>query len=199
MPFSGCLLHNHLLMSDKLKWDKRYDTNEMAGVGEPSSFLYTNAESLPAGGLALDIAAGQGRNSVFLAKRGLNVIALDISTRALEKCISLARASNVRIEVAAVDLTSFIIPPKSFDVIVNFNYLQRDLAAGIIEGLKPGGLLVFETMTTDYLRYRPDFNPDYLLGRGELVQMFRGLRLIKYREAILQTRAVASLLARKPE
>ena len=105
----------------------------------------------------------------------------------------------MQIEAAAVDLTSFIIPPKAFDVIVNFNYLQRDLASGIIEGLKPGGLLVFETMTMDYLRYKPDFNPDFLLRPGELVQMFRGLHLIKYRESILQTRAVASLMARKPE
>ena len=186
-------------MSDKAKWDERYNTNEMIGGPEPSSFLYRNAEILPARGLALDIAAGQGRNSVFLAKRGLNVIALDISTRALEKCIGFARASSVRIEAAAVDLTSFIIPQKAFDVIVNFNYLQRNLAPGIIEGLKPGGLLVFETMTRDYLRYKPDFNPDFLLRRGELVQMFRGLQLIKYRESVSQTRAVASLLARKPE
>ena len=186
-------------MSDKLKWDKRYDTNEMIGGSAPSSFLYSNAESLPASGLALDIAAGQGRNSVFLAKRGLTTIALDISIRALEKCISLARASNVQIEAAAVDLTSFNIPSKAFDVIVNFNYLQRSLTPEIIAGLKPGGLLVFETMTMDYLRYKPDFNSDFLLRPGELVQMFRGLHLIKYRESILQTRAVASLIARKPE
>ncbi len=186
-------------MSDKTKWDKRYDTNEMIGGSAPSSFLACNAESLPASGLALDIAAGQGRNSVFLAKRGLTTIALDISTRALEKCISLARASSVQIEAAALDLTSFIIPPKTFDVIVNFNYLQRNLAPGIIRGLKPGGLLVFETMTMNYLRYRPDFNSDFLLRPGELVQMFRGLHLIKYRESVSQTRAVASLIARKPE
>ena len=185
-------------MSDKAKWDKRYDTNEVIGGPGPSSFLYGNAEILPASGLALDIAAGQGRNSIFLAKRGLDVVALDISIRALEKCISLARAASVRIEAAAVDLTSFIIPPKAFDVIVNFNYLQRDLAAGIVQGLKPGGLLVFETMTVDYLRYKPDFNPDFLLRPGELVQMFRGLHLIKYRESVLQTRAVAGLVARKP-
>src|ERR1044072_521407 len=180
-------------MSDKTKWDKRYDTNEIVGGSAPSSFLYSNAESLPASGLALDIAAGQGPNSVFLAQRGLTTIALDISTRALEKCISFARASNVQIEAAAVDLTSFIIPSKAFDVIVNFNYLQRSLTPGIIRGLQPGAVLVFETMTMDYLRYRPDFNPDFLLRPGELLQMFRDLRLIKYRESVLQTRAVASL------
>ncbi|MGA9769430.1 MAG: methyltransferase domain-containing protein [Blastocatellia bacterium] len=186
-------------MSDKTKWDKRYDTTDVIGGSEPSSFLYSNAESLPTSGLALDLAAGQGRNSVFLAKRGLNTIALDISVRGLETGIRLARASRLQIEAAAVDLTKFSIPPKTFDVIINFNYLQRDLASAIILGLKPGGLLVFETMTTDYRRFKPDFNPDFLLRPGELVQMFRGLHLIKYRESILQTRAVASLMARKPE
>lgn len=187
-------------MSDKTKWDKRYDTNEMIGGSVPASFLYSNAEVLPPGGSALDIAAGQGRNSVFLAKRGLNTIALDISTRALETCFGFARNNGVKIEAAAVDLTTFDIPPGTFDVIVNINYLQRGLAPGIIEGLKPGGVLIFETMTIDYLRYRPDFNPDFLLRRGELVQMFRGLHLLRYRESILQAgRPVASLMAKKPE
>jgi SAM-dependent methyltransferase len=186
-------------MSDKIKWDNRYSTNERIGGSEPSSFLYRNAESLPVSGQALDLAAGEGRNTVFLAKLGLNALALDISIRALEKSLRLARDNSVEIEAAAVDLTTFVIPPNTFDVIININYLQRDLASGIIAGLKPGGLLMFETMTIDFLRYKPGFNPDFLLGRGELVRMFRGLHLIKYRESILQTRAVASLIARKSE
>lgn len=186
-------------MSDKIKWDKRYNTNELIGGSEPSSFLYRNAESLPASGQALDLAAGEGRNSVFLARRGLNALALDISTRALEKGLRLARDNSVQIEVAVVDLTTFVIPPNAFDVVINFNYLQRDLAPGIIAGLKPGGLLMFETMTIDFLRCKPEFNPDFLLNRGELLRMFRGLHLIKYRESLSQTRAVASLIARKPE
>jgi tellurite methyltransferase len=186
-------------MSGRIKWDKRYDTDGLIGGSEPSSFLYRNAEMLPARGQALDLAAGEGRNSIFLARRGLNAMALDISIRALEKSLRFARESGVEIQAAVVDLTTFVIPPNAFDVIINFNYLQRDLAPGIIAGLRPGGLLVFETMTTDFLRRKPDFNPDFLLRRGELVRMFRALNLIKYRESSPQTRAVASLLARKPE
>jgi hypothetical protein len=99
------------------------------------------------------------------------------------------------------DLNSFVIPAGTFDVVINFNYLQRDLAPHIAAALKPGGVLIFETLTVDHLRHKPDFSPDYLLNRGELLRMFRGLHLIKYREAEIQARhsarAVASLLAMK--
>ena len=92
-------------------------------------------------------------------------------------------------------------PPDAFDVIVVFNYLQRGMMPEIISGLKPGGLLIFEAMTTGQLRWKPDFNPDYLLKPGELVQFCKGLHLIKYREADIPSgqslRSVASLVARK--
>ena len=190
-------------MSDRIKWDERYDTDGLTCGSEPSEFLSSNADYLPSSGLALDLAAGEGRNSIFLAGRGLEVVALDISVRGLEKCLRAARQKNAPVEAAAVDLRAFVFPARMFDAIVVFNYLQRELAAGMISGLKPGGLLVYETMSVDTLPFRPDFNPDFLLRRGELVQIFRGLRIIKYREAILQAngsmRGVASLIASKPE
>lgn len=188
-------------MSDKAKWDARYEKSDLARESEPAEFLLSNARYLPARGLALDLAAGEGRNSVFLAERGLDVIALDISRRGLEKCLRIARKRQVSVEAAAVDLRAFPLPRKIFDVVVVFNYLQRNLAKDIIEGLKPGGLLIYETMTTDMLKFRPEFNPDFLLRHGELFNMFRELRVIKYREAILRSnsskRALASLIASK--
>jgi SAM-dependent methyltransferase len=190
-------------MSDKIKWDERYDTNDLICGAEPSEFLYSNADYLPTTGLALDLAAGEGRNSVFLAERGLEVIALDISVRGLKKCLRIARERKAPVEAVAADLRTCVLTPQAFDAIVVFNYLNRELAPAIIMGLKPGGLLVFETMTVDTLAFRPGFNADLLLSRGELVQMFRELRIIKYREAVLQTasstRAVASLVASKPD
>jgi tellurite methyltransferase len=190
-------------MSERAKWDERYGASDLICRAAPSAFLYSNAECLPTSGLALDLAAGEGSNSIFLAERGLEAIALDISTRGLAKLVRVAREKRLAIMAAAFDLRAFDIPPDSFDVIVNFNYLQRDLSAGIIKGLKAGGLLMFETMTVDTLMFKPDFNPEYLLGRGELLEMFRELQTLKYRETTLQTdnspRSVASLVARKPD
>jgi len=189
------------MMSERAKWDERYAASGLISRAEPSKFLLSNAPWLPTSGLALDIASGEGRNSIFLAERGLETIALDISARALTKLARIARERRLSIMAAAFDLQAFDIPADSFDVVVNFNYLQRDLSSGIIKGLRAGGLLVFETRTVDALKFTPDLNPDYLLNRGELLEMFRGLQTLKYRETILQTdnspRGVASLVARK--
>lgn len=192
-------------MADRELWEKRYASPERIHGAEASEFLSANRELLPRRGLALDLAAGEGRNAIFLSKIGLNAIALDISVRALEKCLLLANEKSAPVEVAAVDLKRFDIPESHFDLIVNFNYLERGLAPKITAGLKPGGVVVFETLTTDHLRWKPDFNPDFLLGRGELARMFEGLHLIKYRETDLEIvtperasrRSVASLIARK--
>ncbi len=174
------------LMSDRQNWDTRYDCADFIHGVKASSFLLSNASILPDRGLALDLAAGEGRNSFFLAGLGLEVIAVDISLRALEKCLRVARDRGLRIYPVAADLNSLVIPAGVFDVVINFNYLQRDLAPHIAAALKPGGVLIFETLTTDHLRHKPEFNPEFLLNRGELLQMFRGLHLVKYREAEIQ-------------
>jgi SAM-dependent methyltransferase len=188
-------------MSDQDKWDKRYDTSQYIHGYGPSQYLYSNRGHLPASGLALDLAAGEGRNSVFLAHAGLEVIALDISIRALKKCLGLARETGCTVHVAAVDLDRFDIPAGKFDVIINFNYLQRRLSGQITRGLRPGGVLIFETLTDEHLKSSPDFNPEFLLARGELLETYRELRLIKYREASIsegaKARSVASLVAKK--
>jgi SAM-dependent methyltransferase len=188
-------------MTERSKWDERYNASHLINGTAPSDFLASVAGYLPQCGTAFDLAGGEGRNSIFLAERGLEVVAIDISMRALEKCLRIARERGVSVDAAAADLTQFVIPGNSLDVIVNFNYLERSLAAMIIDGLKPGGLLVFETLTEDHLKWKPDFNPQFLLKRGELLGVFRGLHLLKYRETDLvsptSARSVASLLAKK--
>lgn len=190
-------------MTNRRKWDKRYAAPGWVSRPTAAEFLMANAAYLPATGLALDLAAGEGRNAIFLAARGLEVVAVDFSIHALKKCLHRAREGNLRVAGIVADLERYVVPAETFDCIVNINYLQRDLAPAIIAGLRPGGLLVFETLTCDTLAYQPDFNADFLLKRGELMQMFRGLHLLKYRETRLPSkdsfRVVASLIARKPE
>jgi 2-polyprenyl-3-methyl-5-hydroxy-6-metoxy-1,4-benzoquinol methylase len=188
-------------MSDKERWQARYNTPDRVYSDKPAEFLRTNIHLLPDNGLALDIAAGEGRNSVFLAQHGLEVIALDISEHALQKCMALAGGRGIRVNAAVVDLANFLIPKESFDVIVNFNYLQRSLARQIIEGLKPAGWLLFETLTIEHLKWSPNFNPEFLLDTGELTRIFGDLEIIEYSESTIPSgqsfRSVASLAARK--
>lgn len=199
------MLHNAGVSerSDRARWESRYGGGNRPGGNEPAAYLRDHRDYLPPRGLACDLGAGQGRNAVFLAQHGLEVVAVDFSLAALDQCGVRAREHHVTLHRLAADLGNFPLPEGAFDCIINFNFLLRQLAPGIIAALKPGGVLIFETMTTDYLRFRPAFNPDFLLRPGELAEMFCGLRLVKYRETVLAgrdtSRAVASLIACKDQ
>jgi len=202
---TGVLLHNEAVsqQSERARWESRYAARAGLNASAPSDFLRDNRDQLPARGQACDLGAGEGRNAIFLAHQGLEVLAIDFSLGALEKCGTLAREQGVALHRVAADLSNFWLPDQTFDCIINFDFLLRQLAPRIIAALKTGGVLVFETMTTEYRRFKPGFNSDFLLQPGELIEMFRGLHLIKYRETVCETRnsfrAVASLIARKAE
>lgn len=183
--------------SDKSRWDSLYSRHKGYVFGkEPASYLVESLDQLPVG-RALDIAMGEGRNAVFLAKKGFEVVGVDISDVAVRKAKRLARENNVRIRTVTQDLNKYQIEPESFDVILVFYYLQRSLVPAIIKGLKKGGVVVFENNTIDQLKYDKTQNRDFLLQKGELKSMFRELEIVKYRETDDGKNAVASLVARK--
>ena len=184
---------------DALKWNARYRSGAEAAFEAPRDFLVAHAAHLPERGLALDIAMGLGGNAGFLIERGLRVIGVDVSEvgarRAKERWPSLM--------AAVLDLRQYRWPPCAFDVILNFYYCQRDLWPLYRLMLKPGGVLIMETLTIETLRTRPDYNPDFLLQPDELRQAFAGWEVLVYREGWLgkgnlSPRAVASLVARRP-
>jgi SAM-dependent methyltransferase len=129
-------------------------------------------------GRALDVAAGKGRNSIFLGKMGVEVAALDISHVALQGLHRFERVSPL-----CVDLDLFDIPQERYSLIVNIRFLNRRLFPQIIEGLCAGGVLIFETYLMGADPAHPDgHNRDYLLRRNELLRSFLPLRILYYRE-----------------
>ncbi len=185
---------------DRQRWDRKYDGPDYVYGTEPSRFLAEQIHLLPAAGRALDLAAGEGRNAVFLARRGLMVDAIDISTVGLAKAEMLAADHGVEIQTIAADLEHFSLPREAYDVVVVFNYLQRDLFEDIEAALKPGGVLVFETYTVAHLEIpgAHRMSRKYCLETGELQSAFAGLEVLEYRETVDEDRAVASLVAAKP-
>ncbi len=184
---------------DADRWNSRYLKNErFANYTQPRPFLLQNAGYLPTAGLALDLAMGLGGNSAFLLARGLQVLGVDISSVAVHK----AKQRLPALMAVIADLTRFYLPPQSFDVILNFYYLQRDLWPQYLTALRPGGVLFFQTLTQEMLRFQPDTDPVYLLMPGELLQAFADWEVITYREGWEESRsgsphAVASLVAKK--
>jgi SAM-dependent methyltransferase len=184
---------------DRLFWDKKYETEAYIFGKEPVEFLKEHIDILPKG-KALDIAMGEGRNAVFLAKNGFDVEGCDISEIALKKAQELARENNVTIHTFVADLETYKLPKDTYDVIACFYYLQRDLIPHMKEALKPGGMIIYETYTIENWErgFEGPKNKDYLLKPNELLDLFKDLRIIYYRELILHNKkAVASLIARK--
>ncbi len=186
--------------SDRERWDRKFAGSDFIYGTEPSPFLADNAELLPAQGKALDVAAGEGRNAVFLARQGLEVDAVDISEVGLDKARRFAVEAGVTINTIVADLNDYVPAKNSYDVVVVFNYLQRDLIDDLKAALKPGGLVIYETYTVAQLDIpgAHRLKREYLLELGELQTMFEDFEILEYAETADEYKAVASLIARKP-
>ena len=165
----------------------------------PSSFLVENRGLLPGKGRVLDIAMGEGRNALYLAELGYDVEGVDRSLEAVKKTLQLAKERRLKIKAEVGDLEKdYRVTPDYYDLIICFNYLQRSLIPQIKAGLKKGGVVLYETYLIDQKRFGHPRNPDFLLEHNELLNMFRELRVLRYREGLIEDRkALASLIAEK--
>jgi SAM-dependent methyltransferase len=132
--------------------------------------------------VALDVAAGKGRNAIFLAEMGFGVVGIDISTIALEEARRRAEEKLLRVTWQQADLERIELPVAGYDLIVNSNYLQRSLFAQIRRALKPQGHIIFETYLIDQQAINHPRNPAYLLNHNELLDHFGTFRVLCYRE-----------------
>ena len=182
--------------SDRIKWDQRFARSNEIDIAPPNWLKEVEA-SLPQQGYALDIAAGAGRLAIWLASRGLDVLAVDISRTGLELARQGAAAKGLQIETLAEDLEAEPLPEGPFDVITCFNYRQRGLFPLIRERLKVGGFFLSEVATVSNLERHAHPSLKYLAEQGELRQDCAPLEIVYYREGWSDDRASARVLARK--
>ncbi len=185
-------------------WDERYRGEEAVPERGPATFLVEHRHLLPPQGRALDVAMGTGRNALYLASLGYEVTGIDVSGVAVERCRQEAARRGLRIEAVQADLESYELPRAAYDIVIDFYYLQRDLAPALAAALRPGGVLMFESFTTEQRRFGwgPQ-NDDFLLRPGELRSLFAGLEVLAYREGLVESdkgmKAVAGVVARRPQ
>ena len=147
-------------MSELDRWQERYATDEYRFGTAPNAFLASQAKLLPKSGKALAVADGEGRNGVFLAEHGLDVLSLDFSPNAQAKARKLAAARGVTISVEQADVINWSYPPDAFDVVaaIFFQFAappDRDrIFAGIKRTLKRGGLLLLEGYGPKQLEFK---------------------------------------------
>lgn len=181
-------------------WDNRYADKVNLETGAPSSLLIRMLSSCPSG-RALDIACGEGRNAVFLAKQGYIVDAVDASPVALERGRCVAEDEGQSVNFIKADLGEYQIEAESYNLIINFNYLQRSLIPAMINGLKKGGVILFETFTLEQKEIGSPRNPDYLLEPNELLRLFEGMHVIFFREGVFEEegrkKAISSIVVKR--
>ena len=165
------------MRQDRIKWNEKYRTEshptEVASVVK-------NFFHLAPGKKVLDIAAGNGRNAIFLSQKGFSVDAVDISEVALTEFAS--RYPNIN--AICADLDQFEIAIGHYDLILNVKFLSRRLFPCIQEGLKQGGVVIFHTLLGSKSDQRtPEHCCDYFLRTNELLHAFLAMHVIYYREA----------------
>lgn len=163
--------------SDRIKWNNRFRSEDTYLGDKPSPFLTREIDRilrLVPGKRVLDIACGEGRNSFFLALRGFQVTGLDISDVGLGKAVKRAEAEGLIIDFQRVDLDHYRFTDQ-FDLIINFNFLLRDLIPKMLEALSPGGLLIVDTIMASP-ELLATHNPAYFLRQGELQRICEGFK-----------------------
>jgi SAM-dependent methyltransferase len=138
-------------------WNERYGATDFAYGEEPNDFLAAVADRLPAG-RALCLAEGEGRNAVFLAQRGMEVEAVDLSSVALQTATHLARERGVALRTVAADLENYPIAEAHWDVVTSIwchlpQPLRGQVHRAVVRGLRPGGMLVLESYTPAQLAH----------------------------------------------
>ena len=146
-------------MSEYERWEARYGVPEYAFGKDPNYFLRSCRALLPPSGRALAVADGEGRNGVWLAQQGLDVLSLDFSPSAQKKAQALAAERHVNIAFVQADVHRWDYPEAAFDVVVEIftqfsSPAERSLKwAGMRRTLNSGGLLILQGYTPKQLEY----------------------------------------------
>ncbi|PZG19343.1 SAM-dependent methyltransferase, partial [Spongiactinospora gelatinilytica] len=153
---------------DVQRWDEMYRSRDQIFSGNPNGVLVAEANDLPPG-QALDVGCGEGADALWLARRGWQVTAVDISAIALQRAAAAATDIKGRVSWTRADLITTPPPAGAFDL-VSIHYFpllrQPGHAAlrGLLDAVAPGGTLLFATHALSDLAVRQEegFDPaDY--------------------------------------
>jgi cyclopropane fatty-acyl-phospholipid synthase-like methyltransferase len=152
-------------MSEQERWETRFAAPGYAFGKEPNAFLKAQADLLSGRKTALSVADGEGRNGVWLAEQGLDVLTIDFSPSALGKARALAAERGVRLRTEVADVTTWRWPAAAFDVIVAiFIFVAPDQRTAFFghlkNALKPGGLLLMQGYRPEQIKNRTGGPPD---------------------------------------
>ncbi|CAG0977067.1 demethylmenaquinone methyltransferase / 2-methoxy-6-polyprenyl-1,4-benzoquinol methylase [Burkholderiales bacterium] len=172
-------------------WNSRYAGDEFVYGTEPNDFVVRSLARIAEGARVLCLADGEGRNSVWLARQGCRVTAVDVAAEGVAKARRLAHASGVEVETHVADVTRFDMGHDAWDAIVSiFLHLpakaRRALHRRAIEALAPGGVFVYEAYGPQQPRFGTGGPPEahLLHPLGDVVADFDGCAIEHRHEGV---------------
>jgi SAM-dependent methyltransferase len=182
--------HREAYLSEHERWEGRYAVPDYIFGKAPNVFLASCKKLLPRSGKAIAVADGEGRNGVWLAEQGLDVLSLDFSQAAQSKAAALATERNVKLTVVHADVHTWAYPEADFDVVAEiftqFSSPKERATkwAGMRKTLKPDGLLIIQGYTPKQLQYGTGGPKEIenLYTRPMLEEAFHGFRDVSITE-----------------
>ncbi|MBV68509.1 MAG: hypothetical protein CMJ08_01745 [Pelagibacterales bacterium] len=142
-------------------------------------FCVNTINKAPDNKIALDLACGSGRHSIFLSNKGYKVISVDLNFFYLT---SFYKYNIFKIRSDIENLNAWPFKDEVFDLIVVTNFLNRLIFKSIKESMKRNGYLIYETFGEGHERFGRPKNKDYLLQKDELLNLTKNMSLIYYEE-----------------
>ncbi len=197
------------------RWNERLSGNDYFYGTSPNTFLVSQAHRLSAGMKVLALADGEGRNGVWLAEQGMDVLSVDAAESGLAKARALAAARGVTITTEQADLATWDFGKERFDAIAAIFIqfagaaLRERIFKAMVESLKPGGLLILQGYRTEQLSYGTGGPPvaENLYTADLLRESFADLELLhlEAHDSLIEEgqghrglSALIDLVARKP-
>lgn len=169
-------------------WDERFRPGPAAYGTAPSLFLQEQAHRLRAGQRALVPADGGGRNGVWLAEQGLDVLSVDFSVEGLARARELAARRGVALRTEQADLLAWTWPRDHFDVVASIYFhlpsaVRPRVHEAMRAALKPGGLVILEAFHVDQMDYPSGGprDPDLLFTEERLRADFAAAEILELR------------------
>jgi SAM-dependent methyltransferase len=178
---------------ERARWDQRYASGDYQPGTDHSALVEESANHLRSG-RALVLACGAGRNAIYLAKRGFQVEAIDISSVAIEMARAESGRLGLEVDWLVADVSETDLAAESYDLITMIRYTNRAVWPRLVPALTTNGWLIME----QHLKTRhPVAGPseEYRLAPGELLTAFPGLRVVKYYEEYRESETTGRMTA----
>lgn len=187
-------------INEGIQWDEKYNKKQFIYGKVPAKFLSENVNYLKSKGKVLDLGMGEGRNAIFLAQKGFKVTGIDISSVAISKAHQLAKEMGTSIQAISASLDNYDFPKESFDAIICFYYVNKNLLHKMKEWLKPNGVIVFEAYTLEQKNSEPSLKNEAqtsFVKAQELLSLFKGFKILKFEEPDFVKEFRSSIIVKK--